>query len=177
MINKGLRSEVNQLKINCTNRKKGCEWTGELGALKTHLESEKGCGFVAIDCPNKCAFTMLRRELKLHLKSKCVLRSYRCEHCGHKDTFKGITGIDYQLTLHRGIDNGYGYGYPNEVVAKSHYDECSSYPLKCPNQCGVTGIKRKDMVGHRSKCPQERVECPFAEAGCKKYYSPSLHFG
>ena len=24
------------------------------------------------------------------------------------------------------------------------------------------------MEGHRSQCPQEPVECPFAEAGCKK---------
>jgi hypothetical protein len=28
-------------------------------------------------------------------------------------------------------------------------------------------IKRKDMKDHRSQCPQEPVECPFAEAGCK----------
>jgi hypothetical protein len=28
-------------------------------------------------------------------------------------------------------------------------------------------IKRKDMEDHRSQCPQEPVECPFAEAGCK----------
>ena len=28
-------------------------------------------------------------------------------------------------------------------------------------------IKRKDMEGHRSQCPLEPVECPFAEAGCK----------
>jgi hypothetical protein len=31
----------------------------------------------------------------------------------------------------------------------------------------VTGIKRKDMADHRCKCPQEKVQCPFAEAGCK----------
>jgi hypothetical protein len=28
-------------------------------------------------------------------------------------------------------------------------------------------IKRKDMKDHRSQCPQEPVECPFTEAGCK----------
>ena len=40
LINKGLRSEINHLKIKCTNHKKGCEWTGELGQLKIHLTSD-----------------------------------------------------------------------------------------------------------------------------------------
>ena len=46
VINKGLRSEINQLRVNCSNRVNGCQWTGELGSLKTHLESEKGCGYI-----------------------------------------------------------------------------------------------------------------------------------
>ena len=54
VINKGLRSEINQLKIICSNHAKGCLWTGELGALKIHLESDKGCGFVEVNCPNRC---------------------------------------------------------------------------------------------------------------------------
>ena len=32
---------------------------------------------------------------------------------------------------------------------------------------GADDIKRENMKSHRSKCPQEPVECPFAEAGCK----------
>ena len=38
--------------------------------------------------------------------------------------------------------------------------------MTCPNKCGSNDIKRKDIVSHRSKCPCELVECPFAEAGC-----------
>lgn len=52
VINKGLRSEINQLKVKCSKQWEGCEWMGELGALKMHLESEKGCGFVVVSCPN-----------------------------------------------------------------------------------------------------------------------------
>ena len=47
-----------------------------------------------------------------------------------------------------------------------HYNECLAYPLTCPNECGASDIKRKDMADHRSVCSQEPVECPFAEAGC-----------
>jgi TNF receptor-associated factor 4 len=49
VINKGLRSEVIQLKTKCSNR--GCQWTGEMGTLKRHLNR---CDFVMVECPNKC---------------------------------------------------------------------------------------------------------------------------
>ena len=71
VINKGLRNEINQLKVICSNHDKGCKWMGELGALKTHLESDKGCGFVEV-------------------------KQYQCEHRGHEDIITGKgTGIKY----------------------------------------------------------------------------------
>ena len=158
MINKGLRSEVNQLKIRCCHHGKGCQWTGELGALKAHLESESGCGFVMVECPNKCIIfdstcTLLRIKIKNHLAQRCYLRSYVCEFCGLKDTYEAITGIDNYLLR------------PKNYCG--HQATCPELPLTCPNECGSELIKRKDMDGHRSKCPMEPVECPFAEAGCK----------
>ena len=51
VIHRGLRSEVNQLKIRCSNHGEGCLWTGELGTLKQHLESNSGCGYVLVECP------------------------------------------------------------------------------------------------------------------------------
>ena len=158
VINKGLRSEINQLKIKCSNRGEGCGWTGELGQLKMHLTSEKGCGFVIVVCPNKCqpGYTILRKELAVHLKSVCLLRPYQCKYCGHQDTFKEITGIVRTFKDGGGIT----------IAGSNHLNKCPAYPLVCPNRCGVTNIKRKDMAAHSSKCPQEPVECPFAEAGC-----------
>ena len=85
VIHKGLRSEVNQLKIRCSNHGEGCQWTGELGALKKHLESYDGCSFVVVECPNKC-FTLKRKikvmkriEVHKHLIQVCYLRPYQCE--------------------------------------------------------------------------------------------------
>ena len=95
VVHKGLRSEVNQLKVRCSNRRKGCNWTGELGTLQTHLESDGGCGFVVVECPNRCQLymlgictirTMKRNEVDEHLTHVCYLRPYQCEFCGHKDT-------------------------------------------------------------------------------------------
>ena len=172
VINKGLRSEINQLKVKCSNRGKGCEWTGELQALKTHLESEKGCEFVVVKCPNKCHIhitapwhkvgggqgrlaytTVMRKELDRHLSYECYLRPYKCGYCGEKGTYREITG--------KPAIGQRCYG--------AHYDKCPAYPLACPNECGANGIKRRDMESHRSQCPQEPVECPFTEAGCTDY--------
>ena len=148
-----LRSEVNQLKVKCSNSEEGCEWTGELGQLNIHLESESGCDFEVVECPNKCMqyTTIIRKDLERHQNSECPLRPYHCEYCSLKGSYAGITGIP-----------------PGMVLSKPHYDECPAYPLTCPNKCGVDGIRRRDMADHRSKCPQEPVECPFAEAGCKE---------
>ena len=114
VINKGLRNEINQLKIKCSNHAEGCQWTGELEALKAHLKSDKGCGFVIIRCPNRCIRTCLRKDLDKHL-SECSLRPYQCEHCGLIDTYQGITGIIQRGGL---IMKGLG-----------HYNECLAYPL------------------------------------------------
>ena len=164
VINKGLRSEVNQLKIRCCHHGDGCQWTGELGALKTHLESESGCGFVTVECPNKCVhifgdytYTMLRKDIKKHLAQDCYLRPYMCEFCGVKDTYEEITGVRNTIQLSLRASNVYS----------GHQATCPETPLTCPNKCGSVSVKRKDMESHRSKCPKELVECPFAEAGCE----------
>ena len=148
---------------------------GELGALKTHLESDSGCGYILVECPNKCnswpskskhfnfsiptavLTTMKRKDLEIHVTKGCYLRPYQCEFCGLRDTYKAITG--------QGL-------YPVDALIcnpySGHQAECPEAPLTCPNMCGAGKIKRKDMEGHRSQCPQETVDCPFAEAGCMK---------
>ena len=174
VIHKGLRSEVNQLKIRCSNHGEGCQWTGELGTLKQHLESDNGCGYVNMYCPNKCLSweytdnkpmhghnvltTLKRKDLEAHIATDCYLRPYQCEFCGHKDTYEAITGLDGLQPVLIKFSNPYG----------GHQAQCSEAPLMCPNKCGSSMIKRKDMKDHHSQCPQEPVECPFAEAGCKE---------
>ena len=101
VINKGLRNEISQLKVRCSNwypRGSGCNWIGELGELQHHLDFENGCGFVYVTCPNKCGVKMYgsvrklkRMDLNEHLRSECTLRLFECEHCGFKDTYYAIT--------------------------------------------------------------------------------------
>ena len=163
VIDKGLRSEINELKIKCTHHEEGCEWRGELGALTTHLESQNGCGYELLKCPHKCELMpgckltcfLKRKEMERHLTHDCCLRPYQCEFCGHRDTYQGITG-------HGTFKNIKNAG----CIYFGHQATCLEVPLACPNICGSKDIKRRDMDSHRSRCPQEPVECPFAEAGC-----------
>ena len=156
---KGLKSEVHELKIYCPKRNKGCKWEGQLEHLKAHQKSENGCEYERIPCPNKCKDTVetfggvmltlcenkyvYRKDLKKHLTTECVNRSYRCEYCRTWDTYEAI--VDF------------------------HYKLCPEHPVPCPNsRCRVRSIKRKDLDDHLKKCPEELVKCPLAEAGCSE---------
>ena len=131
---------------------------GEMGALEDHLKSDKGCGYVIVECDNKniagklCGKSLERRHLTNHKKNECKYRPYTCEYCGLKGTFVSIT-------------MGYNYAL---FFLSPHYDLCDQYPLECPNKCGETNIKRKDMEGHRDICPLEPLDCPFNAKDCCK---------
>ena len=153
---------------------------GELGGLKSHLNSDKGCGYVEVTCTNKgCGERVSRKDLHTHSKEKCYYRPYVCEYCGHKDTYTAITGRqrDFEPPNHP----------PCSPMAKKahytdHYSECPEYPLACPNRCGETGIRRRAMPDHHSSCPLELLDCPFKDAGCtekmaRKYVEDHMRAG
>ena len=149
ILNKALKREINELKVHCINQEKGCEWENELENLETHL---KDCGYVEVECSNKCNHRLMRNELSKHLRNECLLREYTCKHCHRVDTYHAITG-DCP---------------PNEIHCPAHpghYDSCPELKLVC-SKCGEGNIKRKDMTEHQAQCPKEPVECPFEEAGC-----------
>lgn len=142
ILDKPVQREINQLEIHCTSREKGCKWVGPLESFEAHLtdSTSRGCGYVEVDCSNKCGEKPQRRELAFHLIN-CPLRQYTCQYCNHRDTFRNITS--------------------------KHYSRCENFPLACTNRCGATRIKRNLMAQHQRTCPLEPVECPFKEAGCE----------
>ena len=155
ILDKPVKRRIDQLKMHCTNHKAGCEWVGELSSVQTHLNSDSGCGYVEVDCTNRCTeccsncgsrhtsnlLKVRRKDLARHLEQECPKRRYKCKHCKKEDTY--------------------------ETITTTHYSECPNYPLDCPNKCGITRIKRAEIEQHRSNCPLEPVECPFREAGCQ----------
>lgn len=82
ILDKGVKSEIESMFILCTHYKKGCEWVGELRSSPSHL---KDCGYVPVECPNRCSSggEILRKNLQSHVNRECKLRKMRCPHCGH----------------------------------------------------------------------------------------------
>ena len=158
--NKERIRDVNELKIWCTNHREGCRWLGKLGRLKSHLDSDKGCGYVEVTCTNKgCRERVSRKDLQIHSQKKCYYRPYECEYCGHKDTYTAITGDDQYSSSDDNVSS-------SEDDIQCHYEKCLEYPLACPRRCGVTGIRRRAMPDHHSSCLLEPLNCPFKDAGC-----------
>ena len=136
---------INGLEVYCSNKKKGCQWKGELKNMCTHLNKEKRegeCQYEEIKCQyEKCQERKQRRYLGDHEDKDCPQHPFQCEYCGKEGTFLSIT--------------------------KDHYEECSQYPVTCPNKCVSTNMPRGSLTAHVNReCPLEPVDCVFSWAGC-----------
>ena len=146
VIERGMKSEIESFHIKCSNQIKNCKWVGEVRALDGHLKSDQGCAFHVVECPKNCLTgkkrtKLLRKNLPDHLSHRCVLRKVKCEHCGHTTTAKDHS---------------------------SHLLTCKMFPVQCPNNCGETGLVRKQLNTHRQTCKFELISCEYANVGCEE---------
>ena len=143
--------ECAEYPLECPNK------CGEINIKRKDMEEHRDiCPLEPLDCPfvidaRDCLKNILRKDMETH-KRECDYRPYSCEYCGHRGTFRDITG---KITMLWG-----------PITLDSHYGNCDQYPLECPNKCGETDIKRRDMKGHCDLCPLEPLDCPFKDAGC-----------
>ena len=140
--NKQVDRGVKNLLVLCTNKKKGCDWVGELRAINEHLESAEGCRCVSVICRNGCGRKILRKNLVHHLLISCPSRQEECKHCCAIGGHRYITGRHKKL--------------------------CPKLPLACPNRCKRDKINREDMAEHRRSCPLEIVWCTY---GCNVQFA------
>lgn len=146
---KRLRRSLYAFKVRCTNKKKGCEWEGELGQLEEHLnanppnqilEQLEGCQFVEIKCLH-CSSLFQRSHIQAHQSSQCPSRPTVCMYCDK-------------------------YCSNNEDVTTNHWSLCAYYPEHCPNKCGKI-LQRQNLAVHvSSACPLAEVDCDFKDVGC-----------
>ena len=121
-------------------KKRGCDWSGTLEQLDTHLDPDKdNCQYVDTKCPLNCHMTIPKNKVEQHVAQHCAKRPYVCQHCNFKATYE-------------------------EVVDK-HLRECKYVPLQCPNLCGVT-FERDFMEDHMKMCRLQEVGCEFSGVGC-----------
>jgi len=130
--NKQVDREVKNLKIFCVNKKKDCEWEGELRDIDQHLES---CRFCLIQCTNGCGKEVMRQYLGYHNLIGCSYRQVDCQYCK-------MTG-------------------PHQLIVGRHRTECPKFPVSCPNKCKSHKMCREDLKDHKKICPLQMVECEY----------------
>ena len=134
------QKRINCLQLYCSMKKRGCDWSGTLEQLDTHLDPDQdNCQYVDTKCPLNCHMTIPKNKVEQHVAQHCVKRAYVCQHCNFKATY--------------------------EEVVDTHLPECKYVPLQCPNLCGVT-FERDFMEDHMKMCRLEEVGCEFSGVGC-----------
>ena len=134
------QKRIGALKAYCFLKERGCNWSGALEQLDTHLDPDQdNCQYVDTKCPLNCQQTISKNKVEQHVAQECTKRPHVCQHCGFKATY--------------------------EEVVDTHLPECKYVPLRCPNRCGVT-CEREDMEDHMKICRLEEVGCDFSGVGC-----------
>ena len=140
-LNKFLQREINDLKVRCQHHREGCEWTGEVRDLQSHLDPDKRkCDYILLPCSFGCGERIRSGAMRDHLKSHCTKRQISCEYCSYFSSY--------------------------DIVTKKHLRVCLQVSLLCPNRCSVTELKREQLQAHIDECPLQVVSCPFTSAGC-----------
>ena len=132
--------EIKNLTIKCRSSSRGCQWEGELGNIEAH--QNEYCEYHVVMCINRCGQEMERRYCDKHIRDECQMRPYHCPYCPW-------------------------YSGTYQKVVREHLKDCSSYPLDCPNSCGVQDVKRGSLSSHLAVCPEEVVPCRYQSLGCK----------
>ena len=131
---------ISCLQVYCSMKERGCDWSGTLEQLDTHLDPDQdNCQYVDTKCPLNCHMTIPKNEVEQHVAQHCAKRPYVCQYCSFKAIYE-------------------------EVVDK-HLPECKFVALQCPNLCGVTS-ERDFMEDHMKMCRLEEVGCEFSGVGC-----------
>ena len=128
--NKQLDREIKNLDIFCDNVERGCTWKDKLGKIGDHLGD---CQFEEVKCTNECEKAIQRRYLTAHIEIECPRREVTCQYCRDTGEHQHIEG--------------------------KHKEECSRFPVPCPNKCDVQTVPREDVEKHREECPLEVINC------------------
>ena len=133
-LHKKLVREVNALMVRCPQKEQGCEWEGELGQVRQHLnpgagngqDVSKGCGFVMVACSHQCGAELPRRLLAEHEVDVCPKRPIEVQMTSLVLKFEAIV-TENQL-LRKELDD----------VKQTHREELDKMRQKCDELVKMT---------------------------------------
>ena len=84
LVDRNDQRRVLNLKVHCSRKKDGCEWTGELRHLSDHERDE--CACMLVECRFHCGERVPRSQLTEHEQDKCPQRpmDVKLESCMRK---------------------------------------------------------------------------------------------
>ena len=136
--------QLESIRAYCTLKERGCDWSGTLEHLDSHLDSDKDlCQYMDTKCPLNCQQTIPKNRVEQHVNEECAKRDFTCQHCAFKATY--------------------------EEVLNTHLPECKYVPIPCPNRCGVT-CEREDSDNHLKTCRYQEIACIFGDVGCDERF-------
>ena len=137
ILNKAKWRSILKLRVKCSLRERGCEWTGLIQDSLKHLALE--CQYMDVECNNGCGESIERHELAEHLEKFCSKRQVTCEYCKEEGEL--------------------------EIIKGDHLLKCPDFPIACSLECGEQ-FKRTFSENHTKECPQVEISCPYRFVGC-----------
>ncbi|CAN0078428.1 unnamed protein product, partial [Heterosigma akashiwo] len=134
--NRAVANLIDKLQIRCHQKREGCDWVGSVEDRRIHTMNE--CLFTEVECKwEGCGTKIQRLELAGH-EASCEERQVSCENSQASMSAK---------------------------EKEAHVLKCHMAEVECPEGCGAR-VQRGILQEHMEECPEEEVECSFAEHGC-----------
>ena len=85
------QKRVASLKVYCSLKESGCDWSGTLEQLEAHLDPDlDNCQYVDTKCPLSCQQAIPKNKVEQHVREECVKREHVCQHCNFKATYEEV---------------------------------------------------------------------------------------
>ena len=164
-LHKKLVREVNALVVRCPQKELGCDWEGELGQVKKHLNpgegTSEGCGYVQVTCSYGCGVELTRRQLPKHELEICPKRPVERQIASLVQKFEAVTS---EL----------------DKVKQIHRDELPSVQKMCKDE--VDGMKKamqkltKQLIEKDKQIAAIQQKCASLEANLVPPTTPPFYF-
>ena len=155
------RKQINELKIKCPLRKRGCLWKGTIAEVDAHLLE---CPEFIVECKDKCGVTLKQLEQETHSKRKCQLRNVNCKYCQSVIVFGEL---EHHFIFCLEIPIPCPKKCQKSLIQKEIYshleNDCPNSLVECMNKCGLK-LKRSDLeTRHQKVCESRYIDCKYCK--------------
>jgi len=107
--------------------------------IKMHVRQDVSDN--TIETCELCGGKIKRMDLERHMTQVCMMRKEECPYCG-------------KVLVMKDMD-------------EHHLNECPSFPIPCPQKCGIAKFPRSEVQEHFKVCKNTVVCCNFDSLGCE----------